>query len=508
MTELLAKAQLAKLIKSWTPGLESRWTVSQVRSALDAHARGGFADVADMADIMHEDDEISGARARRVDAVIGSVFSAEGEVLTAELVDEWSVLAPEDEVGAMLDDLVILGAAVGTIDWIGTGPSLRRLQPRYLSWSDTTGWSYQTVAGAVPVTPGDGKWVLLTSGTGVGRGSIRPLAEVWLAKRFAVRDWSRYNERHGLPIVKAIAPMAADADDRKAFGAQASRLGSDTTALLMSGINADGSGFDLQLLEASDGAWATFQALIERCDRKIAITLTGSHLASEQTGSGSRAAAETHRGVSQTLAQADAERLSTQLHEQLVIPWATLVHGKSADVAPWPHWETRDEQDAAEIAAGLEALGRGLTALQGAGYEPVSVEDLGTKFGLQLKKVQVKPPAPAPAPAPVDDGEDDDQDPTDTQLTQFARARKIDPGYYDGASYRDSMAGSAAEAAGKAFAPVAAELVALAAEASDPRTALLEWFDRVSPRPAADRVLADSRVLAQLAGQYSVKAPR
>ena len=396
------------IVRQWTPGYRTTWNFSGIRSALSDHAVGQMSLPGLLAESMLDDDELAGALDRRCNAVVSSPFSLTEEAGRA-LPDlgRWQDSVPEGEVAELLRWYHLTGIAVGTIDWDDEWrPHVRALHPQYL-WRDSDGqWRFAGDGETYTVTPGDGKWILLTHGIEQGwrRAAMRRLAVTWLSKQYAIRDWNRYNERHGLPTVLARVPSAADETDTADFVSAVRSINSEGVAVLPQ-LDAD-LRFDLDLLEAKDGSWESFERLIERCDRKFAVNLTGSHLGSEQVDNGSRAAAETHRGVAAEQAQADAEYLGTELRRQLVMPWMTVL-GLPPEDAPWPTYDTSPAEDAAETAAGAKALGDALQSIQTAGYDVANIDELAAKFGLEL--VEREEPEPEPEPDMPEDGGDDDE---------------------------------------------------------------------------------------------------
>jgi hypothetical protein len=444
------------------------------------HAAGQLSLPALLAESMLDDDELAGALDRRVNAVTSSRFSLTTDDAGASEppdLGRWQESVPEAEVAELLRWYHLLGVAVGTVDWDEDWrPRVRALHPQYL-WRDGDGeWQYAAEGGTYHVTPGDGKWIVLTHGVEQGwrRATLRRLAITWLSKQYAIRDWNRYNERHGLPAVLAHVPMSVGEAETARFIDDVRRLNSEGVAALPV-IDADQK-FDLTLLEARDGSWGSFERLIERCDRKFAVNLTGSHLGAEQVGNGSRAAAETHRGVAAEQAQADAEYLSTELRRQLVVPWLALL-GQDTDAAPWPTYDTAPDEDAAEAASAVKALGEALQAIQAAGYDVGNVDELAAKFGVELVDREEPDPVVAP-PEPEDEPEPEGEE-LHRGVALADLERPIDA-YDGGMAYSLALEDAAAEQIGEELSRYRARQLALgtpedvAAAYADEDTSLLE----------------------------------
>lgn len=404
---------LRGVVTQWTPGIKPTWTVSEIRTALREHASGNFSLSAQLVDTMGEDDELPGALEKYVDSVLGSDFHLDAvdepnRQLSTRLVNQlgpgWWDMFPESELDPLIRWYRMLGVAVATIDW-ETGPAkwtgrLRVLHPQFLRW-DSAGnrFLFLSEQGELEVTPGDGRWVLITDGQqGWMRAGVRALAITWISKQLAIRDWNRYNERHGLPIIKAMAPAIADDEDREQFWEDVQSIQSEIVAQLPTHLNDKGAAFDLELLEAKDQSWQTFPKLLERCDRKIQIYLLGANLAAEVVDQGARATADVHRGVERAKATAVAKKLSTSLREQALFPMVAVNATVPLAVIPWPCWDTSPPEDDIAHAEAIGELGNALAQLKTAGYEveEKSLEELQERFGVKF----VKAPAPEPLTPP------------------------------------------------------------------------------------------------------------
>lgn len=428
--QLVSTRDVLKLgaISHWSPGIKTTWTVAEVRNALRLHSEGDFSQSAQLVDAMGEDDVIPGLFEKRVDAVLGSDFCLEpvdqpNRQLSKRIADRfeplWWDIFPESECSEFLGWYRKLGASVATLDWERGGSTwtarLRTLHPQFLRRDPFRNvWTYQAKEGLLDVTPGDGRWLLLVDGQrGWMNGAVRAIAITWISKQLGLRDWNRYNERHGLPIIKAYAPAIAEESDTLQFWEDIKGLQSETTAQLPTHLDGDAK-FDLELLEAKDQAWQTFEKLLERADRRFMVHILGSNLSTEVSGTGSLAATKVHRGVEISKATADAQKLSTELRRQGLLPIVAYNIAASIDVIPWPKWDTAPAEDDGENAKAAKSFGEALVQFSKAGYEVENLDEVSERYGVKLKKLP-KPATPAPGepPAPGDndpkpDAEEDD----------------------------------------------------------------------------------------------------
>jgi hypothetical protein len=420
-------SDVARAVTQWSVGIKPTWTISEVRTALRSHAEGDFSLSAQLVDTFGEDDIIPGLEEKRVDAVLGSDFELcavdePNHQLSVRLKDRfeplWWDMFPESEMGDLLKWYRQLGVAVAVLDWdrgnAAWKPTLRVLHPQFLRWNSfRQRFTYSAREGELDVTPGDGRWVLLTDGQrGWMRGLVRSLAIDWIAKQLAMRDWNRYNERHGLPIIKAFAPAIAEEPDQEAFWEDVKAIQSDVVAQLPTHLDDNGAKFDLELLEAQDGNWKSFEALIDRVDRRFMVRILGSNLSTEITTQGSQAAVNAHRGVEAAKATADAQKLSTDVRKQGLYPAIAFnVAGVRIEVIPWPKWDTEPPEDDKASAEAAAALGLAFKNFALAGYDIENLDEIEERYGVKLvKRAAPEPPAPTTPVAP-----DDGADTTDNQ---------------------------------------------------------------------------------------------
>jgi hypothetical protein len=343
----------------------------------------------------------------------------------------WPIMAPYGELLRIDADLLVMGVSVFTLDWDTRSaakggqadglwvPTLRALPSEFLRYDHSERcWKYQAQeatlkwdpskplpsvlaslggAGELTVTPGDGKWGLVTLGhRGWLWGLIRGLAGLWFGKQETYCNWQRYNQKHGLPIVKAKLPITGDADEKEDF---VDALGS----VVREGIvglpqDEEGYGYDVELLEPTTVTWQGFQASLERDDRKIQVALLGGNLGAEVAKSGGNmGAAATHADELQKLAGGDAQILGEALKEQLLRPFFTLNFGpeKCKDL-PTPYWDTCPEEDCRSWTTAQGQLAVTIKTFGEAGYEIMNLGDVANDFGLMLAKKPAAERAPPP----------------------------------------------------------------------------------------------------------------
>jgi phage gp29-like protein len=473
------------------------WTPDSLRIARLSAAGGNLKLAADLCNDFHGDDRIPGALETRIKGLLGLPFSfapADGAKRRTPIVKaaetDWVKANPEDQLYNLMMWGILLGVGLGEI--IPTEskdgrllPRLKTWNPRWLRWDFTSrSWKLQTEGGDVDITPGDGKWILYTPygpSRPWERGKWLSLSLWWLAKRFAVTDWSRYGEKHGSPITAGTMPdnKAGDKQARKDLAADLDNLGANASVALP-------PGYDLKLVEATANTWGTFQAQINMANSGIAIAINGQNLTTE-VKEGSRAAATVHEAVKQDLIEADAETASTTLHEQSWTWWATWNYG-DARLTPWPQWDTTPPEDRTKTAETLSKISPQLDTLERHG---VDVKALLERYGLPMM-----------------------QDVTQQKRSVMQLLSGADPStkpsareFLNGQLYADRIADQAIRLGRDLHRADLDRVLTAALSGTDfesIRRKLLEVYDDLSPDEIAEKT-EQALILSEFAGRYAAR---
>ncbi len=322
------------------------------------------------------------------------------KTIAQEIEEMWTEIFPESIVEDIMKWQVFAGFSLNELIWEERDgkyvPRIKAWHPLY-TYFNIMSRTYVvfTMDGAIDIDPNDPKWALYTPYgyyRGWMRGAVRSVAIPWLVRQFALRDWARYSEVHGLPQKKAKVPAQAPAEDKRRFFNAVKRLGSESAFLLPMPSNGQGE-WDIELLEARDTAWKGFEGLIDRCDKSITLTIRGTNLTTEvKTGTG--AATQAHRDEDSDYAEADARKLAEFLRKQILMHYCLYNYG-DADLAPLVSFENELEEDKKKDADTLVQVATAITAFDALGWklDPAAVAD---KFfgGIEVKiEEPVAPPA-------------------------------------------------------------------------------------------------------------------
>ena len=390
------------------------WTVAKVRSALNRHDDGDLYESATLADQLARDPAFYGdlsTRVRALAARCGLPFDIEpsygvddrrADAVAERIEALWHEMVPEHVLEAVMVDTVLLGVSVGRIEWrMGRGewvPFLRHLPAHGLRYSEhEKTWRYLTGDGKdLVVTPGDGTWFLhLPHGERSWLwGAVRAIGIPWLMSTLTYRDWARYNEKHGMPILGVREPYFA-ADDVEGAGgtsssggasgvyAQFRRLGSESVLRLPQGADPqkDG-GWDAAWIEPTSASFESFGKFLGQLRGAIRSVILGYEDGGAKGGDGELSS----QRVKVEYLSADCEPLSTTLRAQVLKPYVRYnVDAARLELSPWPRWDTRPIADLGGRAAMLDKLGDALGKLSALG---VDTDEIVREF--QLKR------APAP----------------------------------------------------------------------------------------------------------------
>ena len=378
--------------------IQNNWQVDEARSALAQHMIGVFERSGQLCDSVLGDDRVMATLGSRRAGLFGrdvrfkpaNDSAAAREVLDA-WVEHWPQFSGDSSLSIMSDYEVLMGWADAQLVWDTAGPVwkpyMRHWHSRYEYWHwDLRRFMAISQDGQIPVIPGNGKWVH-HSRFGVERcwirGAIRAIAEPFLGRHWARRDFFRWTEKHGLSIVLAGTPMAADPGERSQFVQQVANIGSDSTVLIGKGVDEHNS-YSLDLLEANAMGWEGFVGAIDHCDMAIVLALLFQNLTTEVKG-GSFAATSAHMDIRDSGIQDDNAAWKATLHTQIARPFAHFNFG-DAELAPWTDWDVASRSQYLANAQQFKEFGTALEVMARGGIKFSDVEQVrnfaSKRFGL------------------------------------------------------------------------------------------------------------------------------
>ena len=413
-------------------------TFEEVQTIIGAHEVGNFRASDILADVIERQPRIFGALNNRALGVVGAPFSVlpglgdrrRATYAARVLEEDWPTICPEETAAELVRGLVSMGFVICRVRpammrgrWV---PTLEAWHPSFIRWDVTRGafMALTDTVGEVPVTPGDGWFLLASQRTRPWmRAVVRCLGLPAEVRKHAVKDWARWSEKHGLPLVELQVPASkADSSEASEFFAQMRDLVSDTTIVSPQG-DKDQASYKVNLIEAKDTAWEGFKELIARQDGDVSIAIEGQNLSTENSTVGAKASSQTGHTIRQDLREADAWVLAVALHEQVIRAWALWNFG-DPDLAPWAVWDATPPEDRAAQAQTMKAAGDAVTVwrqLAQASGRDVDLEELAERFGVPL--VDAKPGA---SPAAANDASADaEEDVSPEEARARASARRF-----------------------------------------------------------------------------------
>jgi phage gp29-like protein len=363
------------------------WDVPQARAAINSLVIGLFDTPAQMADaIIRSDSRVQAGLTSRlsilgrpVDFVTPRKYrdSAAARECRDAFIDAWPTMASEPVMSELQRWAIIMGFGAAQILWDTSGEyAIPHPLPWHLRYTYYH-WQYRclvaiTMDGQEPVIGGDGHWILHAPHgeyRGWMRGAIGAITPWWLARNYALRDWARYSERHGLPMIKAKTPAVGDPNQQAVFRNSLANIGQETVLHLPQNP-APALSYDVELLEAKDTAHEGFRLLIEQCNQEITLALNAQTLttAMPAEGGSSYAAARVHAGVLQGLLEADARALAFTIYRDLSRAFAAMNFG-DPDLAPRVVWDVTPFEDAATKATAFQSIATAINLLYSSGIE-------------------------------------------------------------------------------------------------------------------------------------------
>jgi hypothetical protein len=282
----------------------------------------------------------------------------------------------------------VLGVGVGRFIKVDALPFkvLQRLDPEWLQyrWSENR-WYYNSVFGPLPITPGDGNWLLHTPGghlTPWQHGLWRPLGRAVIAKEHAFFYRENYSGKLANPARAAIAPAGATQEQTLSWFQKVMAWGVNTVFALT-------PGYDVKLLESNGKGYDVFQQTIKTCNEEIIISVAG-QLPSTTGGEGFDNA-DVHRAIAADRINDTATGLQNTLDTQGIPPWVNDEYGAEAlKDSPRIEWETDPPKDRRAAADALQVTGQAIGSIneQLAQYgRRIDAREMEIRFGIPTENL-------------------------------------------------------------------------------------------------------------------------
>lgn len=384
-----------------------------VTAVLAEHDLGQFQRSALLWEQMRRDDRVAATMSVRINALMGlehafkpppGVEETDATTAAAEtLASVWDKFATPPDRVQILSWALGVGFAFGRLEWEMSAtewvPKLEVWHPSFVTWRSEELRYYVSTANRsqVPITPGeDGWWLWAPFGfkRGWTFGYVHQLAMPWLARSWSYRDWCRYNEIHGLPMVKAFTPANAQVDDEDRYLQELANRASSPVVRLPRAK--DGTpAYDFELVEAKADTWAAFQGMKNDSNVDIAVAVLGQNLTTEVQG-GSFAAAKVQDRVRGDILDADARAFEDFFNRSVVAPYAAFNLPGTPEEQPRLRFQTQETADLLKLGQGLQALGDGISKTKAAGVQ-LDVDEV-TKRADVPTSGPAEDPEPPPAP--------------------------------------------------------------------------------------------------------------
>jgi len=365
---------------------QTRWYQDDVENAIRAADQGDMGQAARLSRSLRRDGVLGGVLSTRTGGLTRLPKSFRGtESVVAELTsfEELGIglfdrIFSARELALLDGDGILLGVGVGEMLPVPgrREPVFVRLDPEFLryQWSEDR-WFYQSTAGMLPITPGDGRWILHTPG-----GYLQPwqsglwgsLARAYVSKDHAFNYRENYNGKLANPARVATAPQGATEAQKQSFFQRVMAWGVNTVFGLV-------PGWDVKLLESNGRGFEVFEQTIATANEEIIIGLAGQLVTT--TGGTGFANAGVHATIRADLIQDDGDSLATTINTQGLRPLIDRWFGSAARAAV--AWDTRPPADlkaeADTITAAAKAIEESNRVLAPYGMR-VDAREIVTRF--------------------------------------------------------------------------------------------------------------------------------
>lgn len=377
------------------PTTRTRWYMSDLESAEYLADQGDMQSAAELMRSARKDGVLSGVLSTRTGGLVRlpKVFRGDPEIvaqlelghdLTRSVFDE---IFPAGELAQLAADGELLGVGVAELVPVEGRdyPVCVRLDPAFLlyRWNENR-WYYRSIAGPLPITPGDGRWILHTPGGRMApwqAGLWRAIGRAYIRKEHASLHCDNWEAKLANPARVAVAPTGSVEQQKADFFRQVMAWGVNTVFGLT-------PGYDVKLLESNGRGYESFKQTIADQNNEMIITIAGQTVTTD--GGTGFANADVHKSIRADLIKATADGLAYTINTQGLPAFVALRFGPDAlaSRSVVVEWDVTPPKDRTAEANSLVTIATAITALTDAlarhGRE-LDVAAVCSRFGVPVR---------------------------------------------------------------------------------------------------------------------------
>jgi len=377
-----------------TPSTKTRWLLSDVESAERLADTGDIALAAKLIPSARRDGTYAGVLSTRTDGLVRlpKRFRGLDEIVqalelghdqTRSIFDE---MFPPSELALLAADGIELGVGVAELVPVDGRdyPVMVRMDPEFLRyrWNENQ-WYFRSVAGLLPIVPGDGRWVLHVPGgrnSPWSHGTWRAVGRAYVRKEHAQNYKSNWESKLANPARVAVAPQGATEAEQQSWFRSVMAWGTNTVFGMK-------PGYDVKLLESNGQGYESFIQTIQDQNDEFKLATAG-QLVTSDGGAGFQNS-DIHKSIRADLIKSTADALAYTLNTQGIPPFVYDRFGEQAliDGGAVVEWDVTPPKDRNAEAAAMQSAAvaiQQMTRALSMHGKRLDIEALANQFGVPL----------------------------------------------------------------------------------------------------------------------------
>lgn len=268
---------------------------------------------------------------------------------------------PATELALLAADGLELGVGVAELIPVQGRdyPIMVRLDPEFLLYRrNENQWYYRSVAGLIPITPGDGRWILHTPGGRVNpwhHGLWRAIGKAYVRKDHANMRKDNWEAKLANSARVATAPQGASEGQKDSWFQAVMAWGTNTVFGMT-------PGYDVKLLESNGRGYESFRSTIEDQNNEFVIAVAGQTVTTD--GGAGFQNSDIHKSIRADLIKATADGLAYTINTQGLPSYIADTFGLDA-LTPGAvvEWDVTPPKDRNSEASALQITAQAIAQL-------------------------------------------------------------------------------------------------------------------------------------------------